>query len=156
MKKKIIALFVLLILTNLSWAEERGYTTSYSTNSYITTLNFTNSSAASAGARIGTNTAMQAQNNLNAFRNSIRQQTQLPYTFQPPQISYTNLYPSTNQNTQNLNTYLDYSDRLKKLKNEALTYDYLKDNPSDTPVLDLEKFNSTSGQIMPLPNSQTK
>lgn len=155
MKRITLILFFLWVITNACLAEDRGYATGYSANSYINTFGFTNSSIANSAANTGSNAAMQAQNNLNAFRNSIKQQTSLP-PLQQPQVSRINPYFSTGQCTQNLNTYLDYSDRLKRAENEALKYDYLRNNPSGTSYLDSEGLKSIPTQGIVSPHSQEK
>lgn len=159
MRNLSIILLVLLTAYTLSWGEERSYTYGYSVNPQVNTFNFTNysaiTSAVNTGSNIGASSAMQAQNNLNAFRNSINQQAP-PALIQPRPIFYVNPYTAAEQNTQNLNTYLDYSSRLKRAKDEALKYDYLKNNPSAASTLDLEEFKPVTSQTGLLVNPQAK
>ncbi|MDD2688589.1 MAG: hypothetical protein PHT41_00330 [Candidatus Omnitrophica bacterium] len=148
MKKIALALFLFLVMFNLCRAEERSNGSNYN---YMSTYNSITSSAASAGR----DAAMQAQNNLNAFRNTVRQQTPPSQMYQQPKFLKQNSpafdYSQKNLTTQNLNTQLNYSQQLNKLKQDAVKHQNQGINLAVPPLLNPREFkDDPSKTVIPV------
>ncbi len=148
MKKITCTLFMLLMMLNLCWAGERNYS-----NSYFST------SISSSAASVAQSKAIEIQKSMNTYTNHVLQ-TPAPQMYQQPKFLNQNSslfnYSQKNLTTQNLNTQLNYSQQLNKLKQGSIRHENQGINLATPPVLNSEQFkDDPSKTILPL-NSQNQ